>query len=348
MKKILVTGHNGYIGPHLVRLLLGKGYSVVGIDTNFFDKDCQFYIQAFNDNSSFTEKVKDLRKIDESDFKDIFAVCHLAGLSNDIMGDLDENLTYDINHQTSVKIAKLAKAAGVDRFIFSSSCSLYGIADGNIALDETAEFAPVTAYAKSKVLTERDVLPLADDNYSVTFLRNATAYGVSPKLRTDLVVNNLLGWALTKGKIRIMSDGTPWRPIVHCEDIARAFVAMIDAPKNVINKQAFNIGINSENFRVIEIAEKIKEAIPECEIEITNEHGGDSRSYRVNFEKVKNLVPDFEPKWTLVKGIQELIQAYKLNNLTFEDFNSRKHVRIKQLKHLLENQVIDSNLYFKK
>jgi nucleoside-diphosphate-sugar epimerase len=348
MKKILVTGHNGYIGPHLVRLLLEKGYSVVGIDTNYFDKDCRFYIQEFNDNSSFEENIKDLRKINESDFKDIFAVCHLAGLSNDIMGDLDENLTYDINHQTSVKIATLAKAAGVDRFIFSSSCSLYGIADGNIALDETAGFAPVTAYAKSKVLTERDVLPLADDNYTVTFLRNATAYGVSPKLRTDLVVNNLLGWALTKGKIRIMSDGTPWRPIVHCEDIARAFVAMIEAPKTVINGQAFNIGINSENFRVIEIAEKIKEAIPECEIEITNEHGGDSRSYRVNFEKVKKLVPGFEPKWTLVKGIQELLQAYKLNNLTFEDFNSRKHVRIMQLKHLLENQIIDSNLYFKK
>jgi len=348
MKKILVTGHNGYIGSHLVSLLLEKGYGVLGIDTNFFDKDCQFYIQNLRNNENFKEKVKDLRTIDESDFNGIYAVCHLAGLSNDIMGDLDENLTYEINHRTSVKIAQLAKAAGVKKYIFSSSCSLYGIADGAVALDETAEFAPVTAYAKSKVFTERDVLPLADENFCVTFLRNATAYGVSPKLRTDLVVNNLMGWALTQGKIRIMSDGTPWRPIVHAEDIARAFVAMIEAPKEVINRQAFNIGINSENYRVIEIAELITQAVPECEIEITNEHGQDSRSYRVNFDKVHRLVPGFQPQWTLLKGIQELMAAYRQCNLTFEDFNSRKFVRIKQLKHLIDNQVIDSKLYFKK
>jgi nucleoside-diphosphate-sugar epimerase len=347
MKKILVTGHNGYIGPHLVRLLLGKGYSVVGIDTNYFDDECRFFNQDIINRQNFEERKKDLRDINSSDFNGIFAVCHLAGLSNDIMGDLDETLTYSINHKTSVLIAELAKAAGVEKFIFSSSCSLYGIADGAIALDESADFAPVTAYAKSKVFTERDVLPLSDENYCVTFLRNSTAYGVSPKLRTDLVVNNLTGWALTQGIIKIMSDGTPWRPIVHAEDIARAFVAMIEAPKKVINRQAFNVGKNSENYRVIEIAELVKKAVPECKIEITNEHGKDSRSYRVNFDKIHNLVPEFQPQWTLEKGIQELIEAYKRYDLTFDEFNSRKFIRIKQLKHLIDDEIIDSKLYFK-
>jgi nucleoside-diphosphate-sugar epimerase len=342
MKKIIVTGHKGFIGVHLVRLLKEQGYYVIGIDTNYFDEECDFLDYMKPDLEIF----KDIRDINEDDLNETYAVCHLAGLSNDPMGELNENLTYDINYEASKKLAILSKKAGVERFIFSSSCSMYGIADGDDALDESAEFAPVTAYAISKVKTEIDVKNLGSENFSVTFLRNATAYGLSPKLRLDLVVNNLVGWAVTTGNIKIMSDGTPWRPLVHAEDIARAFVATIDSPKNEVNGKSFNVGINGENYQIKDIARMVGEVIPNCKVEITGEHGSDSRSYKVDFSKIANELPKFKPKWKLRDGIEEIYQSYISQGMNEERFNGRYYIRLKQLEYLSQKKLINDSLYW--
>jgi len=344
MKKILVTGHNGFIGTHLVRLLKESGYFVIGIDTNYFDEECQFSDSTKVD----IEIIKDMREINENDLEGVYAICHLAGLSNDPMGALKPQLTYDINHLASVNIAKLAKKIGTEKFIFSASCSMYGISDGNEALDETAPFEPLTAYAISKVNTEKDIMPMGDNSFSVTFLRNATAYGLSPKLRLDLVVNNLVGWAMTTGKIRIMSDGTPWRPLVHAEDIARAFIAVIESPKELINMQSFNVGRNSENYQIKDIAELIGQVVKKCKIEITGEHGSDSRSYRVNFSKIENNLTAFKPKWKLVETIEEIYKGFVDFGMNEETFNGRYFIRLKQLEYLLNTKKLTSNLYWKK
>ena len=340
MKKIIVTGHSGFIGSLMVPLLIQKGYEVVGIDTNFFGKDCEFYTPV----KGFTEIIKDTRDIEETDLEGAYAICHLAALSNDPMGDLDEQLTFDINHLASVKLAKLAKKVGVEKYIYSSSCSLYGIADGDTDLTEDAEFNPVTAYAKSKVYSERDILPLANEDFSVTFMRNSTAYGISPKLRIDLVVNNLVGWAVTTGQIKIMSDGSPWRPLVHAEDISRAFIAVIEAPKENVNKQCYNVGQTEENFQIRDIAKMVGEVVPNCKVIITGEHGSDSRSYRVNFDKIANELPNFKPKWTLKKGIEEVYEAYKKYGMDDDKFNGKYFIRLKELQYLMENKKIDNKL----
>ncbi len=343
MKKVIITGHNGFIGPHLVRLLKEANFYVKGIDTNYFDDSCKFSDYVSPDE----EVIKDVRDINKSDLEGAYAICHLAGLSNDPMGALNENLTYDINHKASVRIAKLAKEAGVEKFIFAASCSMYGIADGDKALDETADFAPVTAYAVSKVKTEQDVKMMADENFSPTFLRNATAYGLSPKLRLDLVVNNLVGWAITTGKIRIMSDGTPWRPLVHCEDMARAFVAVAEAPKETVNGKSFNVGQNSENFQIKDIARIVGEVIPGCEVIITGEHGGDSRSYRVDFSKIERELPNFKPKWKLKAAVEDIYKGYKEFGFNEDHFNGRYFVRLKQLDYLVKENKLDKDLYWK-
>lgn len=340
-KKIIVTGNQGYIGPHLTRMLVEKGYEVVGIDNNYFNQDCWFY----EPNQNFTQINKDVRNITAQDLEGAYAVCHLAALSNDPMGNLFEQLTLDINHQSSVDIAKLAKQVGVERYIFSSSCSMYGVA-GDSALDESATQAPVTAYAKSKVYTERDVLPLLSDDFSVTFLRNATAYGVSPMLRTDLVVNDFVGAAFTTGKIVIKSDGSPWRPLVHCEDIARAFIAVIEADKDRIHGEAFNVGRNEDNYRVREVAEIVKNVVPGCEVVITNEFGADTRNYRVKFDKIERQLPEFQPKWTVPTGVVELYEAFKQHGLSADDFQSRRYVRLKQLRHLMDTHAVNNQLFF--
>ena len=342
-KKILVTGNNGFIGPLLVKLLLRKGYDVVGLDIDYFDDSCDFF-SSRELKSRITQITKDIRSVELNDLKGIYAICHLAALSNDPMGELNEELTYDINHIASLNLAKLAKEANVSKFLYSSSCSSYGVADDK-AVDENNMVNPVTAYAKSKVISEQDISELADENFCVCFLRNATAYGVSPKLRVDLVVNNLTGWAVTENKIKIMSDGSPWRPLIHAEDIGRAFIAMIEAPCSIINKQAYNIGSNSENYRIKDIAIIIKELLPQCEIVFSGEHGNDSRTYRVDFSKIEKDLPNFKPQWTLREGIRELIIAYKDYALTIEDFNSRKYIRLKQLNHLKETFQIDSKLF---
>lgn len=344
MKKVIVTGHNGFIGPHLVRLLKEEGYHVKGIDTNYFDDSCKFSEYKKPDE----ELIKDVREIDKSDLEGVYAICHLAGLSNDPMGALNENLTFDINYKASVRIAELAKEVGVEKFIFSASCSMYGISDGDKALDETADFAPVTAYAVSKVNTEKDVRLLSDDNFAVTFLRNSTAYGLSPKLRLDLVVNNLVGWAMTTGEIKIMSDGTPWRPLVHAEDIARAFVAVVDAPKESVNSKSFNVGINGENFQIKEVAKMVGEVVPNCEVVITGEHGSDSRSYKVDFTKIEKELPNFKPKWRLKEAIEDIYKGYKEFGMDDEHFNGKYFIRLKQLDYLLEEGKLDNDLKWKK
>jgi nucleoside-diphosphate-sugar epimerase len=340
MKKIIVTGHNGFIGTLLVGLLVEKGYEVVGIDTNYYGTDCSFYPVK----SLIKEIIKDTREITRADIEGAYAICHLAALSNDPMGELNPNLTYDINHLASVKIAEMAKKAGVEKFIYSSSCSLYGMAGGESALTEEADFGPITAYAKSKVYSERDILPLGDKDFSVTFLRNSTAYGVSPKLRLDLVVNNLVGWAVTTNKIRIMSDGSPWRPIVHAEDIARAFIAVIETPKEIVNQQSYNVGLNSENYQVRDIANMVQKVIPACDVVFTGEHGSDSRTYKVNFDKIATQLPAFKPKWNLKTGIEQLYESYLRLGMNEEKFNGRYFIRLKQLQYLTAGQKLDKDL----
>jgi nucleoside-diphosphate-sugar epimerase len=344
MKKIIVTGHNGFIGPHLVRLLKELGYFVKGIDTNYFDDSCRFSDQVKPDE----ELIKDVREINKSDLEGAYAICHLAGLSNDPMGDLNPNLTFDINHKASVRLAKLSKEVGIEKYIFMASCSMYGIAGGDLPLDETAEFAPVTAYAISKVNTEKDVKPMGDENFSVTFMRNATAYGLSPKLRLDLVVNNLVGWAMTTGEIRIMSDGSPWRPLIHAEDIARATVAVVEAPKEQVNGKSFNVGQNSENFQIKDIAKIVGEVIPGCKVVITGEHGGDSRSYRVNFSKIEKELPGFKPKWKLKAAVEDIYNGYKVFGMNNEYFNGKNFIRLKQLDYLTSKEFVDDNLLWVK
>jgi len=342
MKEILVTGHEGFIGSLLVKLLMEKGYGVTGLDTNFFNSDCEL----FHEENEIKTINKDIRQISEADLQGIDAVCHLAALSNDPLGKLNPELTGDINFKASVRLAELCKKVGVSKFIYSSSCSLYGKA-GDDALTEEAVFNPITAYAKSKVMTEEHVLPMGDEEFCVTALRNATAYGISSKLRLDLVVNNLVGWALVTGEIKILSDGTPWRPIVHAEDIARAFIAVIEAPKERVNQQAFNVGIDSENFRIKEIAEAVAEMVPHCDIVITGEHGSDSRSYRVDFGKIKNQLPEFKPAWNLRKGIHQIHENYLRYKMNDEKFNGRYFTRLKQIRYLLNAGKISNELFWR-
>src|SRR5215216_3301203 len=301
--RILVTGHKGYIGTVLVPLLLSDGHQVVGLDSDLYER-C-----TFGDQLTEVESIrKDLRDVEAKDVGGFDAIMHLAALSNDPLGNLNPDLTYEINHLASVKLATLGKEVGVPRFIFSSSCSTYGAASGDERLTEEADFNPVTPYGHSKVLVEQDVAELADDKFSPVFLRNATAYGVSPRLRFDIVLNNLVAWAYSTGKVLIKSDGTPWRPIIHIEDISRAFIAALHAPRDVVHNQAFNVGRDDQNYRISDLADIVKETVPGCEIEYAQDAGPDKRTYRVDFSKIAAKLPEFRPLWDARKGAQELYQ----------------------------------------
>jgi nucleoside-diphosphate-sugar epimerase len=346
--RVLVTGHLGYIGPVMVRCFRAAGHHVTGLDTGYF-QDC---IEAEPKDSGAVagrpdaEIVKDIRTVDRADLEGFDAIVHLSALSNDPMGELNEALTADINFKASVRLATLAKQAGVGRFIFASSCSLYGAAGGEAPLTETAAMNPVSAYAVSKVRTEEAVSPLADKHFSPVFMRNATAYGVSPRLRLDLVVNNLMAWARTTGEIRVMSDGSPWRPIVHIEDISRAALAAAEAPREAIHNEAFNIGRNDANYRVRDIAEAVARQVPGSRLLITGETAGDLRSYRVDFSKALNHLPGFAPSWTLEQGCAELDRWFDRHEIDSTGFQSRRYIRLKQLRHLLDDGRLTDDLYW--
>jgi nucleoside-diphosphate-sugar epimerase len=336
--RVLVTGHLGYIGTAMVPMLLAEGFDVVGLDSDLY-RDC-----TFGDGlRGVRELRKDIRDVEASDLEGFDAVIHLAGLSNDPLGDLNPALTYEINHVASVRLAQLAKDVGVRRFIFSSSCSNYG-AGGEHLLNEESAFNPVTPYGISKVLVERDVAKLADSDFSPTFLRNATAYGVSPRLRFDLVLNNLVAWAFATGRVHIKSDGTPWRPIVHIEDISRAFIAVLHAPRELVHNEAFNVGRNDDNYRIRELAGIVRETVPGCEIEYAKDAGPDKRCYRVDCSKLTRTFPDFKPQWNARRGAQELYYTYKRLGLRLEDFEGPKYKRIDHIKYLMSNGRLDQSL----
>jgi len=341
---VLVTGNRGYIGCILTRLLMKKNYMVRGYDTDYYEG---FKVRPYK--LKIEQIKKDIREVSKADLKNIDAVIHLAALSNDPLGELNPKLTYDINFNATLKLAKLSKEVGIKRFIYSSSQSMYGISKTTNELDEdNSEKNPLTMYAKTKWEAELELKKLCNDNFTVVCFRPSTVFGVSPKLRCDVVYNNFIASAYTTGKIEIKSDGTPWRPVVHVQDLSNAFIAGLEAPKELISNESFNVGIKNGNYQVKELAEAAHKVIKGSSIIFTGEHGSDSRTYKVSFKKIFSILKDYyKPKWDLIKGGKELVDFFDEIHFTEEMFRGKNVNRLFQLKYLINNQKIDEKLFWK-
>lgn len=338
--RILVTGNLGYVGTVMTPLLASQGHEVWGLDTGYY-ANC--VMGEMGPTGVVRQITKDVRQVEPADLAGVEAIAHLAALSNDPTGELNPGLTHDINFFGSMRLAEAAKRAGVERFLFASSCSIYGQGAGG-ALTERDSFNPLTAYARSKVETEAALAKLADDRFSPVFLRNATAYGFSPRLRFDIVVNNLTGWAMTTGQVKLMSDGRAWRPLVHVEDMSRAFAAAAIAPRERIHNQAFNVGREEDNFQIRTLAESVARVVPDCEVTFAEGASSDTRNYNVSFAKARESLPEFQPQWNVERGIHQLHDTFGRVGLTYDQFDGRDFTRLKQLKWLLESQRLDDHL----
>jgi len=340
--KVLVTGTEGYLGSLLPPLLMEKGHEVLGVDTGYYK------VGWLYNGTTVTAKTlnKDIRHITTEDLAGVEAIVHMAELSNDPTGQLSPTITYDINHKGSVRLANIAKAAGIRRFVYMSSCSVYGVAtEGDVT--ESSPVNPQTAYAECKTFVERDLQLMADDNFSPTFMRNATAFGASPRMRFDIVLNNLSGLAWTTKEIKMISDGTPWRPLVHALDICKAIYCALEAPRDIIHNQIFNVGDTANNYRVKEVAEIIAKTFTGCQLTF-GENGSDNRSYRVDFEKINKNLPGFKCDWNAERGAEQLFNLFQQIDLTSEDFLSRGFTRLKQLEYLIRTQQIDQDFFWSK
>jgi nucleoside-diphosphate-sugar epimerase len=336
--RVLVTGNRGYIGSVLAPTVAAAGHDVVGLDTGYYE-DCDFGEPP----DDFPTLEIDVRDVSAADLDGFDAVVHLAALSNDPIGDLNEQWTYDINLDGTLHLARMAKEAGVGRFVFASSCSMYGASNSDELLDESSPFNPLTAYAESKVRAEEGLAQLADDVFAPVSMRNATVYGVSPRLRLDIVLNNLAGWAHTTGAIRLLSDGSSWRPLLHVRDLSKVAVVMLETPPDVVRGQAFNVGSNDQNYIVRELAEILAE-VTGCGVEFAGDASPDPRSYRVDFSRLASTFPDVQLDWNARRGAQELIDAYRSVSLTKELFEGRRYVRLRQLKHLMKSGALGDEL----
>jgi nucleoside-diphosphate-sugar epimerase len=337
--RVLVTGTEGYLGSLLAPYLMGRGLDVVGVDTGFYKEG---WLYRGTDRTAHTLD-KDIRAIDEADLDGVDAIVHMAELSNDPVGQLSPTITYEINHQGSVRLAELAKRRGVERFVYTSSCSVYGVADGTV--DETSPVDPQTAYAECKAMVERDVGALADDGFSPTFLRNATAFGASPRMRFDIVLNNLAGLAWTTGEIAMTSDGTPWRPLVHALDIAQAIALTLEAPRERVHGEILNVGATDHNYRVREVAEVIGDVFTGCKLSF-GEPSADNRSYRVSFDKIREVLDGFVCEWDARRGAKQLFDVFSRIDMPADTFDYRAFTRLKQLQHLLRTRQIDEHFFW--
>jgi nucleoside-diphosphate-sugar epimerase len=336
--RVLVTGHKGYIGSVLVPMVQRAGHEVVGLDSDLYRNSTYGTPPA-----PVEEIIKDIRDIEKEDLAGIEGIIHLAGLSNDTLGDLNPELTYEINYSASVRLAEMARDLGIERYVFASSCSNYGAA-GDRFQDESAELHPVTPYAKSKVMVEREVVKLTDDHFTPVFMRNATAYGVSPRIRFDIVLNNLTAWGYTTGRILLKSDGTPWRPLVHIEDISLGAIAALEAPKEVVRGQSFNVGRNTENYQMRQLAEIVRDTVPGCEIAFADGAEPDKRNYRVDFAKYTAAFPNHALQWDARRGAQQIYESYVRHGLQQDEYEGPRYKRIAQLKGLLASGELDESL----
>ena len=336
--KVLLTGHKGYIGSRLLPMLLDKGHDVTGLDSDLFGA-CTYT----GDLAQVPEINIDTRDVEREHLEGFDAVIHLAGLSNDPLGDYDPGLTTAINEAASIAMAEKAKSVGVSRFIFASSCSNYG-ASGDQFLTEDASFNPVTPYGQSKVNVEKALAPMADSGFSPIFLRASTAYGMSPRIRFDLVLNNLTAWAFTTGEVYLKSDGSPWRPIVHVEDIARAYVAALEAPREHVHNQGFNVGLTTENYQIREIAQIVGEVVPNSKVSFAKDAGPDLRCYRVDCNRIATTLHGFKPQWTARRGGEELYESFCRVGLTLEEFEGERFKRIAHVKHLIDSNELGRDL----